>query len=85
MPPAATACAIWAACPAAGVPTSCGVSLCVIALSKIAPSAAIPVAIPTWRNVLLIPLAIPLRCGGTTPIAVDASAGLISPRPRRRR
>ena len=31
---------------------------------KIAPSAAMPVAMPTWRKVLLMPRAMPLRCGG---------------------
>ena len=40
-----------------------------------------PVAIPTWRKVELIPLAMPLRWGGTTPTAVEASAGLTSPTP----
>ena len=40
-----------------------------------------PVAIPTCLNVLLIPDAIPLRSGVTTPSAIDASVGLISPIP----
>ena len=40
-----------------------------------------PVAMPTWRKVLLMPDAIPLRCGGTTPTAVEASGGLIMPIP----
>jgi hypothetical protein len=40
-----------------------------------------PVAIPTWRKVVLMPEAIPDRCGGTTPTAVDASGGLIRPTP----
>ena len=35
-----------------------------------------PVAIPTWRKVLLMPEAMPLRAGGTTPIAVEASGGV---------
>ena len=48
---------------------------------KMAPRPAIPVAMPTWRKVLLIPDAIPLREWCTTPIAVDASSGLISPTP----
>src|SRR5918994_2889577 len=48
---------------------------------KIAPRAATPVAIPTWRKVLLIPDAIPARNGATTPIAVEAIAGLVSPMP----
>ncbi len=48
---------------------------------KIAPSDATPVAIPTWRNVLLIPDAIPERFAGTTLTAVDASAGLTIPIP----
>ena len=37
---------------------------------KIAPSPAMPVAIPTWRNVLLIPEAVPLRRWSTTLTAV---------------
>src|SRR5262249_61638217 len=40
-----------------------------------------PVAMPTCRNVLLIPAAIPLMRGSTTPTAVEASGGLISPMP----
>ena len=48
---------------------------------KIAPSPAIPVAIPTWRNVLLIPDAIPARRGSTTLTAVEASGALTSPMP----
>ena len=48
---------------------------------KTAPSPAIPVAMPTWRKVELIPDAIPLRSSGTTPIAVDASGGLTRPTP----
>ena len=46
-----------------------------------APSAAIPVAIPTWRNVLEIPAPMPLRWGGTTPTAVDAITGFAIPMP----
>ena len=45
------------------------------------PRPAIPVAIPIWRNVELIPLAIPARSGVTTPIAVEASGGLTRPTP----
>ena len=52
-----------------------------IRLWKIAPSAAMPVAIPTWRNVLLIPDAIPARCGSTTLTAVEASGALTRPIP----
>ena len=40
-----------------------------------------PVAIPTWRKVLLAPEAIPLRCGGTTEMAEEASTGLTVPIP----
>ena len=40
-----------------------------------------PVAMPTWRNVLLMPDAMPLRRGATTPIAVEASGGLTMPIP----
>jgi hypothetical protein len=46
------------------------------AVAKIEPSAAMPVAMPTWRNVELTPDAMPAWCGGTTPIAVEASGGL---------
>ena len=48
---------------------------------KIAPSAAVPVAIPTWRKVLLIPEAIPARAALTTPIATEAIPGLVIPMP----
>ena len=48
---------------------------------KIAPRPAMPVAMPTWRKVLLMPEAMPLRAGGTTPIAVEASGGLTMPMP----
>ena len=44
---------------------------------KIAPSPAMPVAMPTWRNVELMPDAMPARCGSTTPTAAVASAGLV--------
>ncbi len=37
---------------------------------------------PICRNVELTPDAIPAFCGGTTPMAVDASGGLTSPPPR---
>ena len=40
-----------------------------------------PVAIPTWRKVELIPEAMPERSWGTTPIAVEASGGLTRPTP----
>ena len=40
-----------------------------------------PVAMPTWRNVLLAPDAIPLRCGSTTEMEVDASTGFTIPIP----
>ena len=55
--------------------------LCCIAAVKIEPSAAIPVAMPIWRNVALTPEAMPAWCGGTTPIAVEASGGLTRPPP----
>ena len=45
---------------------------------KTAPSAAVPVAMPTCRNVELMPEAMPARCGSTTLIAAVASAGLTS-------
>ena len=48
---------------------------------KIEPSAAMPVAMPTWRKVEFTPLAMPARATGTTPTAVDASGGLIIPIP----
>ena len=53
----------------------------VIWLWKIAPSAAMPVAIPTWRNVLLMPEAIPALRGSTTLTDVEASGALTSPIP----
>ena len=40
-----------------------------------------PVAMPTWRNVLLAPDAMPLRWGWTTETAPDASTGLTVPMP----
>ena len=40
-----------------------------------------PVAMPTCRKVELTPLAMPDRSTGTTPTAVEASGGLISPIP----
>ena len=40
-----------------------------------------PVAIPTWRNVLLAPEAMPLRCGCTTDTAAEARTGLTVPTP----
>ena len=40
-----------------------------------------PVAMPTCRNVELMPEAMPARCGSTTPTAAVASAGLTSPMP----
>ena len=48
---------------------------------KIVPSAAIPVAVPTWRSVELIPDAMPERAGSTTPTAVEASGTLTRPMP----
>ncbi len=38
-------------------------------------------AMPTWRKVELMPEAMPARCGGTTPTAVEASGGLTRPTP----
>src|SRR2546423_8528179 len=40
-----------------------------------------PVAMPTWRNVLFTPAAIPARCTGTTLTAVVASGGFNLPHP----
>ena len=40
-----------------------------------------PVAMPTWRKVELMPDAMPLRAGWTTAIAVEASGGLTMPMP----
>ena len=37
-----------------------------------------PVAMPTWRKVELMPDAMPARRGSTTPTAAVASAGLTS-------
>ncbi len=52
-----------------------------IRLVRMLPSAATPVAMPTWRNVELMPDAMPARWGATTPTAVDASGGLMRPAP----
>ena len=38
-----------------------------------------PVAMPTWRNVELMPEAMPARCGSTTPTAAVASARVDEP------
>ena len=40
-----------------------------------------PVAMPTWRKVELIPEPMPARCGGTTLTAVEASGALTSATP----
>src|SRR5581483_3152791 len=48
---------------------------------KIAPSAAIPVAMPSCRNVLFKPEAIPARSRCTVDTAVDASGALTKPIP----
>lgn len=45
------------------------------------PSRAMPVAMPTWRKVELMPEAMPACCGGTTPTAVEASGGFTRPTP----
>ena len=41
-----------------------------------------PVAMPTWRNVLLAPEAMPLRWGWTTETAPEARTGLTMPTPK---
>ena len=48
---------------------------------KIAPQAATPTAIATWRNVSLIPAAMPLRSLETTLTATSAITGLSRPTP----
>ena len=48
---------------------------------KTAPSAATPVAIPTWRKVELIPDPIPDFSTGTTAIAAWPIPGLVTPMP----
>ena len=60
---------------------SAAVVLRVTSCWKIAPSPAMPVAMPTWRKVLLMPEAMPLRAWCTTPMAVEASGGLTRPMP----
>ena len=47
-----------------------------------APSTAMPVAMPTWRNVLLAPDAMPLRWGWTTETAPEARTGFTMPTPK---
>src|SRR5437016_3508253 len=79
--PDATACAIAWLRPAAGVEASASITRDCTWCWKIAPHAAIPVAIPAWRKVLLIPDAMPLRAGGTTPTAIVASDGFAIPTP----
>ena len=56
-------------------------TLDLMSLWKMAPRPAMPVAMPTWRNVELIPEAMPLCSGGTTATAEEASTGLIIPMP----
>ena len=65
----------------AGVAARPAVILEAIWLWNTAPRAAMPVAMPTWRKVLLAPEAMPLRWGGTTATAEDASTGLTVPMP----
>ena len=64
---------------------SAAVVCATIWLWKIAPSTAMPVAMPTWRNVLLAPEAMPLRCGCTTETAPEASTGFTIADPECRR
>ena len=66
---------------ASGPPASPLIMCVRMTCSKIAPRPAIPVAMPTWRKVLLMPEAMPLRCGSTTPTAALASVGLTIPIP----
>src|SRR6266568_646759 len=73
--------AIAWACAASGVAASRWLTVFRRCAVKIAPSAAMPVAVPTWRNVELIPEAMPARAGATTPTAVEASGTLTSPDP----
>src|SRR2546423_12873276 len=51
------------------------VRLCCSAELKIEPSAAMPAAMPIWRNVELTPDAIPAFCGGDTASAVGDRGG----------
>ena len=55
--------------------------LCSIWFWNTVPSAAMPVAMPTCRKVLFAPEAMPLRSGGTTEMADEASTGLTIPIP----
>ena len=48
---------------------------------KIAPRPAIPIDTPTCLKVLLMPAAMPLRAGSTTPTATCAMVGLQRPIP----
>ena len=74
---AAAAGSIPARCAAAPKAPACPLTMWV----KTAPSAAVPVAMPTWRNVELMPDAMPARCGSTTAMAAVASAGFTAPMP----
>jgi hypothetical protein len=67
--------------PASGVPRKPPAMSPVIRVANRVPKTAIPVAMPTWRNVVLMPEAIPAAQGGTRPTAVAASAGLTRPDP----
>ena len=78
--PSVLPCSAIAARPA-GVDARAPVTALVIWCWKTAPRAAMPVAMPTWRKVLLAPEAMPLRWGGTTAMADDASTGLTVPMP----
>ena len=66
---------------AGGVAARAAEVWCWIWVWKTAPSPAMPVAMPTWRKVLLAPEAMPLRSGGTTEMADEASTGLTVPIP----
>jgi hypothetical protein len=60
--------------------TRASTSSCTL-LENSVPSSAMPVAIPTWRKVELMPEAMPACCGGTTPTAAEASGGFTIPAP----
>ena len=80
-PPDVTARPISSARDATAVSASSDVRRPVTWLWKIAPRPAMPVAMPTWRNVELIPDAIPARAGATTPIAAFGDRRVDRPDP----
>ena len=79
--PVDTAWAIACACPPRGVALSPPAIESRTREANTVPSAATPVASPTWRSVRLIPAAIPASSGSTTPTLVETSGTFTNPIP----